>query len=68
MNKQQKHLPKYWVLHNIEEDDIIIASAAKYRPTVVSFAEKMYGEDWILDESFVISLVEINLVEMEGEG
>lgn len=29
MNNQQKHAPKYWVLHNIEEDDVIIRSASK---------------------------------------
>jgi hypothetical protein len=65
MNNQQKHAPKYWVLHNIEEDDVIIQSASKCHSSVISFAEELYGEDWFLDERFEVCLIE--LVKLKSE-
>lgn len=64
MYKDQKHTPKYWVLHDKRSTDVILASASKDRHNVEDFAEKLLSAEWYDNEDFEISLIELNIVKL----
>lgn len=62
MKDNQKFTPKYWVLHNKQDDDVYLSTACKSRPDTVLQAEDLLGEDWFMDDNFEVILIEINKV------
>lgn len=63
MKENQKLTPKYWVLHNKQEDDVYLYTARKSRSDALKATEELLGEDWfIMEDDFEIILVEIRQV------
>lgn len=77
MNKEQKHSPKYWVVHNKHNDDILVNTLSKNRIWAIErffnnytydmegvMSEDELEEWWENQTEFVCSLIEIKLVEV----
>lgn len=77
MNKEQQHSPKYWVVHNKHNDDILVNTLSKTKIKAVDrffdyhaydIVGVMSGDDleewWETQTEFVCSLIEIKLVEV----
>lgn len=77
MNKEQNHSPKYWVVHNKQNDDILVNTLSKNKNWAIerffnNYTYDMKGvmsddelEEWWENQTeFVCSLVEIKLVEI----
>lgn len=72
MKKSQAFTPKYWVVHDIRKDDVLLYTASKSRDYSIYLYVQKFGEDgrgnldWSHfddDENLRCSLVEIKLVE-----
>jgi len=63
MNNEQKFTPKYWVGHNVKEDDVYINTASKSYDGAYSLMETMFG-DFSYSESLKVSLMEIKPVKL----
>lgn len=78
MHKDQKHSPKYWVVHDKTSDDVFINTASKNRQTSVDiFLDDNSFDYWgcyiegdellglyKLSENLETILVEINIVKV----
>jgi hypothetical protein len=67
MKLNQEHTPKYWVFHDTNSDDVLLATADKSLDRCADKAELLYPalyEDWLYENagSFAISLFELNLL------
>lgn len=64
MNSEQKYTPKYWVGHSTKMDEVFIVTASKNKDYSCKLMEDLFGEDWFLDETFEVILIEIKQAEL----
>ncbi len=64
MNSEQKYTPKYWVGHSLSTDDVFMVTASKHKDYSCKLMEKLFGEDWFVDENFDVILIEIKQVKI----
>lgn len=62
MKDNQKFTPKYWVLHNRQNDDVYLSTAYKAQSDTLKAAEDLFEDDWFMDDNLEIILIEIKKV------
>lgn len=64
MKTEQEFTPKYWVLHDIDSDDVYIDTLAKSYTTCKNLSAMLYCDEMHTD-NVQISPVEIKLVNLK---
>lgn len=64
MKKDQPFTPKYWVVHNIETDDVFLETASKTRADCEEWLNALAISDEIYDTHKII-LIEIKEVKIK---
>ena len=63
MKATQKYTPKYWVIHNITEDDVYISTASKSMDDAIKKFTEFYGDDaYDNDVNLQPLLIELKMV------
>ena len=65
MNNEQEFTPKYWVVHDKEDDDILISTASKAKDNACSKMKQIFGDRCFEDGRYSVDLVEIKLCDLE---
>lgn len=68
MNINQEFTPKYWVCHNIVNDDVMLSTASKSFNGCEAKVIEEFGEHLLVQDDIRISLVEIKLVVNYNSG
>lgn len=56
---------KYWVGHNKKSEDVFTNTLYKNKSDSLFAMEKIFGEDWFMDEDFEVILIEIKEVVLK---
>lgn len=67
MKNDQKHTPKYWVLHDTDSDEVLIATASKSHFGCADKSQSLYPllyQDYLDCGHYKIDLIELVLVKV----